>query len=697
MTNDYAHLEPAFNQERWIDAAELAARASISERKARHVLARAALGQPWRGVSLIVRFVSCRGAPNGLKREVLEQSLPPELRAREPRELQSEQLPAVARTVAGASAELWQERLQVIGPALRAPARSAERAELIKLAADRHQVGERTIRAWIAAYEARGVAGLAARPRTDRGERRILIARNWDCAVELPAATKEDIATKLQRKVRSLWAHGAPGWRHVVRMASVELAELTRGAGAGLPEPTLHLVCLVPRYFVERERRYQLVATKDKDAKAFFDHQQPRVRRSYAGLLPSEIVVADVHHLDVQWQRPDGTVTTPKLISWLDLATQRLFTTVVFCAPGEGVRREHVAGSFIDMTQHPEWGVPQRLYLDNGSEFVELGFVDDAMRLADLAQLQGFTIGFRDDAPEIPGARRSTRRMIINAQPYNAPGKPKIEGVFGILERGPFAMLPGWVGGNRMRKKTHNVGKEPVPFDGTESDFAGAVQDAIDYYHTHRQTGQLGGKSPNEALAEAVAKGWQRIDVDRAALEAVFARDELRTVRQGEFSIEGRIYRHDALLSLLTGSKVRVRIPVIGDRDQLPVFAESGAFLCIAEPAPLHHPLDRSGARDKRVRSKMQTRAISLMRRDVDPIDLQAEMRRAAAVAPAPPAVASAGIIRLAPEHEAVATATRERPSARRAREAEIARRDRAATRAAAKKLLEAQRRTARG
>lgn len=74
--------------------------------------------------------------------------------------------------------------------------------------------------------------------------------------------------------------------------------------------------------------------------------------------------------------------------------------------------------------------------------------------------------------------------MVIRAQPYNAAAKP-IEGQFSVIEKGPFAMVPGWIAGDRMAKKTHNVGKDPLPFPETEEDFANAVRVALDYGHTH--------------------------------------------------------------------------------------------------------------------------------------------------------------------------------------------------------------------
>ncbi len=132
-------------------------------------------------------------------------------------------------------------------------------------------VTARTIRTWIAAYESRGVIGLVRKARSDRDEQRNLISRPWDRGVPFDDATKKRIAGELCRKVRSLWASGALGWRHVQRMATANLVRRTRAADIDLSPTELLKVCTVPCGFVERERRYAQVAVHDKDAKRFFD------------------------------------------------------------------------------------------------------------------------------------------------------------------------------------------------------------------------------------------------------------------------------------------------------------------------------------------------------------------------------------------------------------------------------------------
>ena len=543
---------------------------------------------------------------------------------------------------------------------------------------NRRQFGLTTIRAWIREYDERGIAGLCRKGRSDRGEARVVISKVWDAGVPFSDEVKTEIAAKLTKYVKSVWAtagggkgKGAAksggGWKICARLATKELIKLTQAAGLVVSAQELLSLCNVPRSFVDTPelRNFAIIALKNNDAKAFADTAAPRTRRTRSGMVPMELVVGDVHHLDIYLQRADGSKFTPKVIAWLDLATNRVFATVHFLPKGKGIRQEDVIMSFIEMTQHPEWGMPQALYLDNGGEYSKLGFVNDAMKLASFAQCQSFRVGIADDDPKISGLIHKARRdMVIHAQPYNAPAKP-IEGIFAVLERGPLAMVPGWIGGNRMTAKTKNVGQEPQHFEGDESEFRQVITTALDYYHTTAQNGSLNGKSPREAFALAVNYGWKRTDVEPLALQSVFAVEEVREVTQGEFTYKNITYRADGLLHLLPGTKVRIRVPLAGSKSQLPVLDEQGRYLCIAEPAPLCGFIDPSGAKDRRQRIGTQNRAIARMSEEVEDLDLVNEMREAADLHPAAPIPESGGTIRLSDEMQAIAKAKEQLPTTR--------------------------------
>jgi len=681
----------------WISVSQFASLADISERKARNVLSQCHAGTPWRGCRLNVRRAPGRGGPGGLRYEVRLDSLPADLQAKwqaarlpvsdaapegqapataeggcavpaRPEAQCRASVPAAApgaSVAAAAGAREWEWRLEIIRPALACPAGSRGRAEAVnRIAATEYRgpdggtkrVSTRSVWRWIAAYDGgrgtgQGVAGLTRKERRDRRAARVIVSRRWDAAVPFDEPVKRDIADKLRTRVRSLWAENVPGWCQVARLARTHLVELTRRAGFDKPDAELLTLCAVPRALVERERRYRKVGIKRKDAKSFFDHDVPRVRRTRAGMAPMEVVNADVHPMDVLVHRPDGSICTPRMIAWHDIATNRVFATFVILPEGQGIRQEHVVKSFIDMTQHPEWGMPQTLYLDNGGEFRTLGFVDDALKLAKMASEQ-FGHGATD------GARRS---MIVKAQPYNAPAKP-IEGLFAVLEQQVFAMMPGWIGGNRMVKKTANVGKAPVPFPGSEAKLTDAIATAMEYFATKPQSA-LNGRSPRDAFADAVTDGWRRVDIDPDALAMVFAKQEFRTIDQGEISINGRGYQADELLAR-SGEKVIVRIPLVsvGD-DRVYVFSQEDDFLAIAVPTPAYGFLDGAGCKDKGKRQKAQSRTLKVMTAGTARVDLVAEMTKTVALHAAAPVAESAGTIRLTDGMEQAAAAGRARPA----------------------------------
>lgn len=685
--------------------------AGLKKRAAILALSNCHAGKPWRGHSLVVVAQRGRGGASGLSYLVRIDSLPPELRERaeamfgtaEEEEAPAVMLPAPATGTepaivpaapmvlpavsagAVATAKRWEWIMEIIRPALALPKGSRERAAVIEEltrhtfltpSGRRKQFGESTIREWILRYEKKGLAGLERKGRSDRGGSRVLVSRVWDKGVPFSDKVKRSIADRLIVYVQKVWQKmgggkgrcsnkTGGGWNNCCRMATKELVKMTSKAGLDLPLEEMISLCDVPRTFVEAHRNHAIIALKNKDAKGFFDTALPRTRRTRAGMMPMDLVVGDVHHVDIYLKRGDGTLFTPKLIAWCDIATNRIFYTLVFVDKGKGIRQEDVIKSFIDLTQHSEWGFPQALYLDNGGEYSKLGFVDDAMKLTHLAQRQNFRVAMVDDDAAVKSivrqAKSARRSMVINAQPYNAPAKP-IEGIFAVLEGGPLALIDGWIGGNRMTAKTKNVGKEPTPFPGTEEQFREAFATAMDYYHTNQQSGSLKGKSPRETFTEAVNSGWQRTDVDVMSLHAVFTIEKIKTVKQGEFQHGNIMYRADELFCLLPGTKVIIRVPLVGDKERIPVLKDDGSFLCIATPAPQYGYFDPAGAKDKSRRISAQNKALRAMAHD-DELDPLTEMREAADLHPPAPIPESGGMIRLSAEMHDIAQAAKQLPA----------------------------------
>lgn len=570
-------------------------------------------------------------------------------------------------------------RYDIIRPVLKHAPGSA-----VREAARRAGVHERRIREWIAAYEAGGAGGLHARPREDRGRRKHAISAAWDSWAEraLNDAAMAAVAADLERYVKSLWAATTDhGEKRIAALVADRLAELTEEAGFNGDARQLAKVCKVGLRFVRRWRHYRAVALADQDAKQWHDRHRPRIRRTREGRQPMDIVFCDVHPMDVLLPRADGSTFTVKLVAFLDWATNRIFLHPVFLAKGEGVRQEHVIEAIIAMTQDSRWGVPCVLYLDNGAEYGCVDKVADALRLNVQVRALGDDSAFDE-------ALLLRVRLTVRAQPHNAPAKP-IEPAFKVLEHGFFSALPGWIGGNRMAKKTANLGREPVPYPHGEEAFLADLARCLAAYHATPQDGALAGRSPDDAYNAAVAAGWQRMDIARGALLAAFGKDAFRSLRQGGFSYGGRRYTHRALQAMGADRRLHLRIPPFGDLDEMPVMDETGLELvCVAVADAPYDALDIEGAREAGRRLSAAKAGVARLRADTDSVDvLAADARRAARAGPAM-VPESAGVIRLSEAMEAAGRALETAPAGRREAEEEQERISWEETRAARARFL---------
>jgi hypothetical protein len=510
-----------------------------------------------------------------------------------------------------------------------------------------------TLRRWLRRYGRDGQAGLQKRARRDRGKRHGLISLRWNRAtVELPELVRQDIAEQLRMYVRGLFKAGESGVS-LQRLATFKLCELTSKAGYRGGE--LGAVCRVPRAFIDPERVYARVHQFRTDRKSYMDHAAPRIMRTRAGQSPMDLVVGDIHPVDILVRREDGSVATFRAIAWLDLATNRMWMDLVLLAKGEGIRNAHVIASFRHMID--AWGAPRGLYLDNGSEYNWAPFIDDALKLIDRASGRPL-IG------EIGGFDRLSQ--IVRALPYNASAKP-IEGIFAILERNHFSRVPGWIGGDRMRKKSANVGQEPDPFPGTADECRALILSALDYYHNTPQRGSLNGRAPNGALADAIAAGWGMVAVDPDAFAIAFSAEERRTVQQGRIRHAGTFWTCPEIIACQRDAVV-VRIPKYEDWARLPIFSEAGELVGFAEPDIAYGFLDGAGAVDAHARRKAHRGAVIALSRSAPEIDPLAE--RAKLLGSQPPAASAPIVATVGASADAtrIAAGLRETPRQRRAR-----------------------------
>lgn len=661
MIDDATPLLPARTSDAlWIGNAELSELAGISARAATKAMSKCLSGATWRGRTLQVRKSSNQAGTGLGYFQVFVPSLPIALsrdwKAKHPEIFSPAKIESTVTIALDDRAETdpqairlakWKESL--IAPALLHRPRSRPRASMIKdIAARLHtdptgksvRVSEKTLYDWIAAYEkpeGGGLPALVRKKRCDRGKR-VTINRRWDHACPFEEKTKTALEEGINEYIRSLWANGVRGWAKVAQLASSKLLEMSRAAGW---EEATQAQCNLGRHAVERFADYKLVSIKEKDAKRFADQYEGRIIRTHANRAPMDIVFGDVHPIDIYLRREDGSTFTPRLIAWYDLATHRMHGTLVFPDKGKGITQAHVSAAFANMVA--DWGLPMLLYLDNGKEYDWSPMIQGFETLTGIVMnFKQFTAelmsrelaeSFDEDSSELPECAPGA---IVRARPYNAPAKP-IEGAFAVLET-YLSALPGWIGGDRINKKTQNVGKTPDPYPGNAEEFHADFDNALKWYHAtpQGQKTNLSGLSPNEAYKAHIDKGWKPVACHREVLIYAMSEAIIVKVNPNGIQIDGTLYEADEL-SHYRQRKVTVRYAKWAP-DRLILEGVDG-YSWIPR-APVFDALDKRGAIEQGRRQKVMTNHVRGMKAATHRLDMPAEIARHVATlqdAPATP------------------------------------------------------------
>jgi hypothetical protein len=308
-----------------------------------------------------------------------------------------------------------------------------------------------------------------------------------------------------------------------------------------------------------------------------------------------EQVVCDVKPIDIVMRRPDGSEVWPKFVAFMDTGTHRVFGRFYMLPKGQGIRQEHVIETFMAMVAHPQWGLPQQLYRDNGTEFAVFDKIKSALELV----------------------QEAGGRTIVNAKPYSGASKP-IESKFAMLDRTVFNQFPGWAGGNRMNKKTQTVGKPPAPYPHHFERFIAEAEKRIaDFESVELRSGPFKGRSPEQIYADHVAAGWRPVSVHPAALSAAFWERRTRLVDKGVVSIDGTRYRHPELARL---NRRTVTVAVSWQRGAWPVVELPELGWAYLEPEMYHLPGTVDGAIESGRLQRDEVRTIGAMRRLAKPV-----------------------------------------------------------------------------
>lgn len=491
----------------------------------------------------------------------------------------------------------------------------------IDVHAKAHGITAATIYRWLGSYSEGGFNSLIDRNRSDKGAARVILSKEWEefvAGTTLKDAQRAEIASEIVTVVRSLWASNSKAGAPMIElMASARLATLTANA-LGLPVEIVKDKCKVGRRMVDAEKRFRLVAIADQDGKQFYDSFTPSVRRTLAGMRPADVVLGDVTPLDIPILRPDGTTGYARVIAWLDAATRFLYATLYLPNAGAGVRREHVAASFADMAQNSPFGLPKRLYLDNGSEYQWTNMIDGWAELAALTH-GAFGGAWGIESPD----DYAQAGRVIRSTPYRPRGK-NIEGVFGNLLH-YISWVPGFIGSDRLRKKVATLGKgvDPQPLPEVRE----ALAKAIHLYNCTPQSGELGGLSPTQAIEKALNDQWKPVKADAAQLALAFADRHECLVHAGKVRANGMDYYSPKLIGF-SGQKVRVR-QWRGMPQAAFVFV-AGKLVDVARLDQRFAYLSADGAKEASQRRREARQAVQVLRGMVSALDPMELMHEAA-------------------------------------------------------------------
>ncbi len=518
----------------WISAKQFAQIAGLSETGARKVLRQMGAGKAWRGGIVQVRLVAGATGRGGRAWQVHAASLKAamgsivsmpaaQVGALIPLEATPSHLHGIANALRFA---------EMLAPAAAFPKKSAARSAVLQELSRSEGIPLRTLRRAVQRLEEGGAANLARRGRSDKGRPRVLVTRRWDSKAPLPDEAKKQIADAMAHHVKGLYQKiGEGGVRNIMQLGAAALVELSRSAGW---EDCTLSDCALSEAFCRRYSANKIIHIKRENAKEFVNKLTPRIARDIGSLRPLEWVVGDVHPMDTPLHRGDGSMVYPRMIAWMDVATQDMYIDVVVLPKNRAIRQEDVVRSFVNLCM--EWGIPERLYLDNGTEFKGA-----------LEKFDGLTATLE----------RNNRRFlaedwaIVRARPYNASAKP-IENAFGLFERRFGVLMEGFVGGDRLNPRTRTVGKRPMGFNRTREEYLDELKTVIEYFRN------TGNPSPNDRWRSHLANGWKPYKATFETLVVGLGTEARPKVQTGGIQVNGRWYRDEEIHST-PGQRVTVK------------------------------------------------------------------------------------------------------------------------------------------
>jgi len=613
---------------RWLSVKEFSAAASISERSARHALAKRLTegGAPWRKAQLLVRVAASSGGPSGTRYEVALESLPRDVRdaylaaeasaAIEREDARRGPIPAV---VAGAQATLAEAEPSGISTQERQAGYESEAARF-----ERQPAGVRK--------EAHRRAAVLRQLDDMQRETRLSVSRCAEAlSKSLPEKPSKDSILRWRRRVgdhpRHTWAYFvAPTWGNKEEHAQChpKALDVIKADYLRREAPTFsscyRRLCdaaKVHQWSIPSEDTLMRWIQKTVPAEVIalarggqdaLKKLLPSQQRDHSIFGALEAVNADGFDFKLWAVMEDGEVTQPCMVHWQCVYSGKILSKRL----GPTENTELYQTSFGDLVR--QFGIPRHAYLDNtraAANKTMTGGVPNRYR-------------FKVVVDELKGVLPLMGVDVHWSTPGHGQAKP--------IERA-----------NRELRDT--LEKHPLlagAFSKRGAVSISKLRDVVDaciYEHNARagrRSPACAGRSFDQTFSESFARRAELIQhptETQLRLLLLSAKEVTASRVSGSFELYGNRYWSE-FMTKLAGTKIQVRFDPNNLRDGAHVYASDGRYVGFAAC------IQRAGFNDTSAAKDVMRDRARLKKNSKDSLEIHRRLnaREVAALIPAQPA-----------------------------------------------------------
>lgn len=218
-----------------------------------------------------------------------------------------------------------------------------------------------------------------------------------------------------------------------------------------------------------------------------FANLYPSQRRDYSTLKLHEMWCSDGHVADVFVRWPDGTVTRPMIVAWIDLRSR----VCLACEVGRVESADLIRITFKKAAENVK-ALPEAVYVDNGRGFMS--------KLLTGGMQNRYRFKVREEDPL--GIFILLGIAVTPALPYNARAKP-IESFWRTLAEMDRRFDGAYVGNRPGARPEDCDPRKAVPI----AQYLATIKEALAIYHAQEHRGDaMDGRAPRAIYEELLAK-----------------------------------------------------------------------------------------------------------------------------------------------------------------------------------------------